>query len=286
VAERRHVLVLGATSLIGRRLMREAWPEGVTLTALSRAPPVDADGRATWLTGDLEERSGRGNWADQERSSLKLPLADAILSLSPIWLLPAALPALLATGVRRIVAVSSTSRLTKLDSPVATEREVARRLASGEDALVAACEAAGVAWTILRPTMIYAEGEDANVTRLARLIARFGVLPLAGRGGGLRQPVHAADLAAAVWQALDGPGAAGRAYALPGGETLSYRAMAVRIFEALGRPVRIVPVPPSAMGDRMARDLAFDAGPAAHDFGYAPRPFRPDFSGVMKISRA
>ncbi|KAB8198542.1 nucleoside-diphosphate sugar epimerase, partial [Lysobacter maris] len=26
---------------------------------------------------------------------------------------------------------------------------------------------------------------------------------------------------------------------------------------------------------RMREDLVFDAGPAARDFGYAPRPFRP-----------
>jgi hypothetical protein len=37
-----------------------------------------------------------------------------------------------------------------------------------------------VAWTILRPTLIYVEGRDANVSRLAGLIRRFKVLPLSG----------------------------------------------------------------------------------------------------------
>ena len=290
----RRVLVLGATSLIGRRLLRPPTPPGMEIVAVSRRPPGrdppertlpgrDAESAITWLAADLAD------------PGLHLPQADAVLSLSPIWLLPPALPVLLATGAQRLVAVSSTSRITKADSPVAEERAVAVRLAEGEDAVIAACTAASVAWTLLRPTLIYAEGEDRNVSRLAGLIARFGVLPLAGRGDGLRQPVHAADLAVAVLQALDAPAASNRTYALPGGETLSYRAMAVRIFEALGRRPRLLSLPPplwrlglalaspvlpgatAAMGARMSEDLTFDAAPATRDFGYAPPPFRPVF---------
>ena len=285
----RRVLVLGATSLIGRRLLSQPPPEGTAFLTVSRRPPAqdppgpDADPAITWLAADLAD------------PGLRLPPADAVLSLSPIWLLPQALPALLATGARRLVAVSSTSRITKTDSPVAEERAVAARLAEGEDATITACTAASVAWTLLRPTLIYAEGEDANVSRLAGLIVRFGVLPLAGRGDGLRQPVHAADLALAVLQALDAPAAFDRTYDLPGGETLTYRDMAARIFEALGRRPRLLSLPPplwrlglalaspvlpgatAAMGARMSEDLTFDAGPAMRDFGYAPRPFRPVF---------
>ena len=289
----RRILVLGATSLIGRRLFSQPAPPGMALVAVSRRPSgrdppgPSVEPAVTWLAADLAD------------PGLRLPQADAVLSLSPIWLLPHALPALLATGARRLVAVSSTSRITKADSPVVEERAIAARLAEGETATIAACTAAGVAWTLLRPTLIYAEGEDRNVSRLAGLIARFGVLPLAGRGDGLRQPVHAADLALAVLQALHAPAALDRTYNLPGGETLTYRAMAVRIFEAMGRRPRLLSLPPplwrlglalaspvlpgatAAMGARMSEDLTFDAGPATRDFGYAPRPFRPVFDEPM-----
>ena len=279
----RRILVLGATSLIGRRLLAAPAPPDVALLALSRTPP--AGQAAGWIAADLGDPS----------LAERLPRVDAVVSLSPVWLLPQALPALIGAGATRLIAVSSTSRLTKAASPLAEERAVAARLAEGEDAVMAACGAAGVAWTILRPTLIYAEGEDRNVSRLATLIARLGVLPLSGPGGGLRQPVHAADLAEAVWRALDAPAAFGRLYALPGGETLSYREMAVRIFEALGQRPRLVSLPPplwrlglalaapwlpgatAAMGGRMSEDLSFDAGPAVRDFGYSPRPFRPTF---------
>jgi uncharacterized protein YbjT (DUF2867 family) len=291
----RRILVLGATSLIGRRLLA-APPADVALIALSRRPPP----ASSQLRSSAESR-GTVQWIEADLADpgllARLPQVDAILSLSPIWLLPQALPALLAAGARRLVAFSSTSRLTKERSPVAGERAMAARLAQGEAAVIAACAAAGVGWTILRPTLIYAEGEDQNVSRLAALIARFGVLPLAGRGEGLRQPVHAQDLAHAALQALDAPAAVNKVYALPGGETLSYHEMAARIFEALGRRPRLLSLPlplwrlglalaapllpgaTPAMGGRMSEDLTFDAGPAIRDFGYAPRAFRPVFNG-------
>jgi nucleoside-diphosphate-sugar epimerase len=276
------VLVLGATSLVGRFLTPRLAARG-EVAALSRRPPADGPAGVRWIEGEV---------GDPDLAA-RLPAAKTVFSLMPIWLLPAALPALQAGGMRRLVAFSSTSRFTKAASPHAEERAVAQRLAEGE----AAAMASGAAWTILRPTLIYAEGRDGNVTRLARLIARFGVLPLAGRGEGLRQPVHADDLAVGALAAAASSAAENRAYELPGGETLAYREMAARIFQALGKPPRLVSAPPAlwrlgltlaspllpgataAMGSRMAEDLTFDPAPAQRDFGWAPRPFRPDFGG-------
>ncbi len=274
------VLVLGATSLIGRFVVPRLAEAGVDHVALSRT----AD-QAGWVKADL---------SDPELAS-RLPACLTVLSLSPIWHLPQALPALKARGMQRLVAFSSTSVFTKAASPDSYEQGVVRKLADGEAGTRAFCEANGVAWTLLRPTLIYAEGQDQNVTRLARLIRKIGVLPLAGSGAGLRQPVHADDLAGAAIAAAGSPAAANRAYDLPGGETLSYRKMAERVFEGLGRRPAVLPVPeplwklafavarpllPGAtaqMGARMSEDLAFDGVPAAHDFGWNPRAFRPDF---------
>ena len=134
-----------------------------------------------------------------------------MLSLSPVWHLPPALGALKARGMRRLVAFSSTSVTAKAASPDAYEgrRMTARSLAEGEARVRAFCAAEGVAWTLLRPTLIYAEGQDQNVSRLASLIRRFGVLPLAGKGEGLRQPVHADDLAQGGLIAAAEPGRRG-----------------------------------------------------------------------------
>lgn len=281
----RPVLVLGGTSLIGRFVLKRITEAGERALAVSRSPRNGAPG-VSWLEVDLA--------AD----GLELPFSREVLSLSPIWLLPKVLPALEHAGVRRLVAFSSTSRFTKAESTEAEERAVAERLADGEAEVARFCDAAGIAWTILRPTLIYAEGLDGNVSRLARIIDRFGVFPLAGEGAGLRQPVHADDLAAVALDALRRKQAAGRSYDLPGGETLTYRAMLVRIFHGLGRRPRIVSLPPplwtlglrvvgsrlpgvnASMGARMDADLTFDPGPAVRDLDWSPRPFRPRFRGI------
>lgn len=278
----RNVLVLGATSLIGGHLARALADAGVGYTQLSRnPPPLDR----CWLQADLSD----ADLAD------KLPPVETVYSLSPIWLLPQALLALQGAGMTRLLAFSSTSVFTKSASAEPAERLVANKLAQAEAAVIAFCEDHGVAWTILRPTLIYDEGRDSNVSRLAGLIRRFGMLPIFGRGTGLRQPVHAQDLAVGALAAADAAKAANRAYDLPGGETLPYREMAGRVFDALDKPRMIISLPPwvwglafalarpllpgatAAMGTRMETDLAFDGGPAVRDFGWAPRGFDPRF---------
>lgn len=276
------VLVLGATSLIGDFLLARLNAAGIEPMALSRRPPSDD---VCWVDADL---------ADPDLAD-ELPPVATVFSLSPIWLLPQALPALKASGMTRLVAFSSTSRFTKQNSPDAAERGVAKALADAEAKVEAFCAEHGVAWTVLRPTLIYVEGRDGNVSRLASLIQRFKILPLSGRGEGLRQPVHAEDLAIGALAAAASPAAHDKAYDLTGGETLTYRVMAQRVFEGLGRRPAILGLPPwlfrllltlakpfypgatATMGDRMAQDLTFDDAPARRDFGWGPRDFRPRF---------
>ncbi|USQ96359.1 SDR family oxidoreductase [Caulobacter sp. RL271] len=276
------VLVLGATSLIGDHLLRRLVAEGFDPVAFSRRPPSED---ACWIGGDLKD-------ADLEE---RLPPAATVFSLSPIWLLPAVLPLLKARGMERLIAFSSTSRFTKTDSPDAGERAVALELASAEAAVETWCGEHGVAWTLLRPTLIYDEGHDENVSRIARLVKRFHVMPLAGAGEGLRQPVHAADLAAGALAAAHAPATRDRAYNLVGGETVTYRVMVDRVFEGLGKTPRSLPMPvwlfglimrlakpfypgaTTAMGTRMGQDLTFDSGEAVRDFAWAPRAFHPRF---------
>lgn len=219
-------------------------------------------------------------------------MADWIC-VAPIWVLPDYFAWLQAQGVRRLVALSSTSRFTKGGSSDAGEQRVAQRLAAAEDALAQWAREQGVSWTVLRPTLIYGQGRDQNIAAMARFIRRFGFFPILGQARGLRQPVHADDVAAACVAALSSPAAANRAYNLVGGETLPYREMAARVFAALGRPVCLLPVPlwlirlalrfvrllprfrhwTPAMAERMNRDLVFDGSEAVRDLGVRPRGF-------------
>ena len=280
------VLVLGATSLIGRFLLPRLDAIGIDTIALSRGPGLRGTEYIRWLQADL----------DDPRLAAALPEIATVISLAPIWLLPGeALQVLKAKGMKRLIAFSSTSIFIKAGSDDDGERDVANALADGEAGVVRFCGAHDIAWTILRPTLIYAEGRDQNITRLARIIRRLGFLPLAGAGHGRRQPVHAEDLAVGALLAAIRPAAHGKAYDLPGGETLTYRQMAERVFVGMGRRPAILALPgwlwavgfavakpllkgaTAQMGKRMDKDLVFPSAPARRDLSWAPREFRPDF---------
>src|SRR4029077_14864142 len=198
----------GATGIVGGYIVEHLVKSGETPLALSRTKHRAA--QVEWLQGDLAAPE-----------TLKLPSFETLYCTAEVGLLADALPRIYTTALKRVVAFTSTSIVTKIESEVASERELLQRLAEGERRLIATCERYNVGWTILRPTLVYAEGRDGNVSRLARLIRRFGVLPLMGSGAGLRQPVHAEDLAIGAIHAAASSAAINKTYALPGAEIIS-----------------------------------------------------------------
>lgn len=276
-------IVIGATGIVGGYIVARLAQAGERPIALSRTGRHGADD-VEWIQSDLAVPG-----------ALKLPSFETLYCTAHVGLLADALPHLANPALQRVVAFTSTSIVTKMDSEILAERESVRQWADAEQRLIATCVRIGVAWTVLRPTIIYDEGRDANITRLARLIARLGVMPLAGSGSGLRQPVHAEDLAIGALAAAGSPAAANKIYAIPGADTITYREMIGRIFDGLHKPRRVIPVPVFlwraafalakpfiadanvAMGSRMSKDMTFDPAPAMEDFGWNSRPFRPIF---------
>src|SRR5262249_11004195 len=144
-------------------------------------------------------------------------------------------------SLERIVAIGTTSVHTKQDSAADKDRELVRGQRAAEEALAAFSTARGTGYTLFRPTLVYDGQRGKNVARMASLVRRFGVFPVAAPGKGMRQPLHADDLAGACVAALSQQGV--HIYDLAGGETLSYRAMLARIFESQGRTPRVLPLP-------------------------------------------
>ncbi len=277
-------VVIGARGGVGGHILDQLLASDETPLALSRLPVANDPRNVRWIRGDLTNPS-----------SLNLPEISTVYCTAHAGSLARSLPYLAGRGMRRIVLFTSSSIMTKIDSEVDYEREGLQSLAIGEAEVIALCNERGIAWTVLRPTIIYDEGRDVNISRLARLVIKYGMLPLAGPGNGLRQPVHAADLATGAIQAARSEAAHNKIYFLPGADKISYREMVGRIFDSLGKPRRIIPLPPIlwklafflmrrwlpnanvAMGMRMSKDMVFDASPARQDFGWSPRVFRPRF---------
>jgi nucleoside-diphosphate-sugar epimerase len=276
--------LLGANSLVGEPLILRLGEHGRHTVAFSRhLPDGDTDRSVTWLRLSISMPPRR-----------EIPFIKDWLCVAPIWVLPQYFPMIEAYGARRIVALSSTSLFVKKDSSDPGEQHIARRLAEGERALSVWAETQGVEWVILRPTLIYGLGRDRNVAEIIRFVRRWSFFPLLGQAEGLRQPVHAEDVAAACVSALTMPVAANRTYTLSGGETLPYREMVSRVFAGLGKMPRLVAIPrwlfrlgvtalrllpryrdwTVEMAERMNRDLVFDHADAARDLSFSPRPFR------------
>lgn len=277
----RSALVFGASGQIGVPLVRGLLDAGWDVLAVSRRAHAPAPG-LRWVRGDLAGAPALP------------PACDAVFSCGPLdlfsdWYAQARI----ACG--RVLAFGSTSVETKRAAQDAGERALAARLQAAEAGLFAAAAGRGAAATVLRPTLVYGAGRDRNLSRIAALAARLGAFPLPRGAIGLRQPVHVDDLAAAALAAADSRDGHGRAYALPGGETLPYREMVARTLAALSPAPRLLELPgplfraalaaaraggrvrdmPAGAVARMREDLVFDAGPAERDFGYRPRPFRP-----------
>lgn len=285
--DRPEIWVFGATSLVGRFLLPRLLAAGYRVRAFTRDLSKVEIGESPRLTLSA--------WDLRDPASLPTDgCPEAVISLAPIHVFSLALPLLAQRGVGRVIAFGSTSAVTKADSAEEGEQALARSLAEGEAAVQREC-AAGMRWVVFRPTMIYSLGKDRNVTRLARFMGRFGFLPLPGEGRGLRQPVHADDLARACVHLLASSEGWCRTYALSGGEVLSYRAMVEKICHRLGRPSRIVHLPewllrPAiavarrvpgyrdvtlAMLKRVDLDMAFAHDEATRAFGFSPRKFSP-----------
>ncbi|MBL8970910.1 MAG: CPBP family intramembrane metalloprotease, partial [Myxococcales bacterium] len=102
--------------------------------------------------------------------------------------------------------------------------------------------ASGLAWTIVRPGVIYGAGDDF-VTQLAAMLRQAAVFPAPNGGRALLAPVAVEDVAEAIAAALRRPETAGACFDVVGPETLPVRAWVRRVAEALGLGVWLVPVP-------------------------------------------
>lgn len=266
------VLVCGASSQIGYFLLPALTAAAVRVWALSRRVQPPQTG-VEWLPGALPAPPACA--------------AESLCSFAPLDALAAWLAAVGAPNLRRVVATSSMSAESKQASPVAAERALAQRLCAGEAALAQACDAREIAWTILRPTIIYGAARDRSLTPLARRAVRWRVFGLPA-GSGLRQPVHAADIANAVIRALDGA-AAGRIVPIGGGERLPAAEMFARVRASL--PVRTCPVRvpgvairigmrlmPRLRGPltRLSANLVADNADLERYLDIHPRGFQPD----------
>ena len=152
-------------------------------------------------------------------------------------------------GVRRFVFMSSigavtdsSENLVTLDTPCKPETPYGRSKLAAERALVDRCRSATMAWTILRPTLVYGPGTPGNMGRLVDLVRRGLPLPL-GSVANRRSFTFIENLVDATTVTVAHPNAADAVFLLGDGEDLSTAELIRRLAELTGSRTRLISVP-------------------------------------------
>ena len=205
-------------------------------------------------------------------------------------------------GIKKFVFVSSSKAIGEQtapleawreDSPCRPEGPYGQTKLEAEQALEAIAAETGLVTIILRPPVVYGPGVGANIVELFRLVDRGIPLPL-GMVQNRRSLLYVENLVDAIVLTLEAPAASPAKFLISDGEDVSTAELARRIGEALGRPARLLPIPPRLLraagrvGDaverhlglavplntqnvaRLTQSLVVDAGRIRADLGWRP----------------
>jgi len=229
-----------------------------------------------WFYGDL---------ADVDRLEQAMTGVDILVNVASIGFghAPNIVHAAEISGIKRAVFVNTTAIFTTLNASSKTVRLAAEEYICRSH----------LAYTILRPTMIYGSSRDRNMCRLIRYLQKWPVIPVFGSGNYLQQPVYVGDVAWAISHAVSTERTIGKAYNIAGAKALMYNEVIDTVCHLLRRKVRKIYLPVFPIvkvlqflekyGIRMPikaeqilrlnEDKAFDFDDARCDFGYSPHSF-------------
>jgi nucleoside-diphosphate-sugar epimerase len=279
----KRILVFGLSGQVGQALLPLLLDSAYQTTALSRQTQVNQD-KVTW------HQAGFENFVLNDVDY------DAVISLGPLdafsdWLAASNI------RVNKIVALSSTSLVTKKDSPDPKEQMLSRSLQTSESSISSFANTIQAGLILLRPTLMYGFGRDQSVSRWLAMAKRFNVVLLPKDAAGLRQPVHLYDVASAIMAALKMTMSNREIciFDLPGAEKIGFDQMLLRALQVHAPKTRVLRIPngllrglvflaqplgvASGLGPgffaRLQQDWLFDPAPAELALGYRPRPFSP-----------
>lgn len=276
--------VTGITGHSGGFLLRQLIDNGFdgTLRALVR----ESSNTAALDKSGLRVEKVVGSTKDLSSLRALVRGADTVVHISGIWETPRLLEAIEAEGgVGHIVLVHTSGIYSKHKMASGVYKQI-------EQSIQPYLER-GMNVTILRPTMIFGDIRDHNISKFIRMVDRFPVMPMIDHGLAPVQPVNARDLGQAYYKAAMRPTLPEREYICSGERPVSVKELCELIGKYLGKRVRFVSVPMGVgvfgarlvkgvtLGKvdyvekvlRLGEDRSFSHAAASRDFGYAPEPF-------------
>ena len=270
------ILLIGATGHVGSLLLEQLRQSGKDLRCFVRptSPKVHIGDGIDLTDGDLEDIS-----------SIQKALEGVTEVVTTAFIRYAGniIQASEAVGVRRIVFIGSTGVFSRVKTDsVLQKQEAEQRIFESE-----------LDFTLLRPTMIYGDERDRNISHMVRFIHKNPVFPIFGKGRNLMQPVYIHDLVRAILDVIDNPKTYRKSYNLSGARAYCYDDIIDLIAQALEKRVLKVHIPISLVLPvvslyrrfvddsrldihkvmRLREDKNFDFDCAQDDFGYSPVAF-------------
>jgi nucleoside-diphosphate-sugar epimerase len=259
------VVVTGANGFIGRGVLKGLHAHGIPVLGtvrLLQGGDEEAKNMDLVPVGDLGPETNWEGVLTNAKAVIHLAgLAHILTETSPDLLAAYRLVNVAGTerlarsaarlGVKRFIYLSSigvngnTSSFipaTEGDQP-APHNAYARSKWEAEQILQGIGRDTGMEIVIVRPPLVYGPGVKANFLALMRLVDRGVVLPF-GKVDNLRSLLGLDNLVDFLCLCLDHPKAAGQTFLVADGEDVSTPDLIRTIAAAMGKPARLLPVPP------------------------------------------
>lgn len=258
-------LITGANGFVGSALMARLQAEGLHPLGTCRgtslnercvsAPPLEAGGDwSDLLTGvDTVVHTAARVHVMRDTSSNPLDAFRAVNVTGSSNLARQAASA----GVRRFVFISSVKvngEETRHGRPLAAGDDPAPEDAYGiskaeaEAGLKAITAETGMEFVIIRPPLVYGPGVKGNFAAMMRAVARGLPLPFGAVTDNRRGLVALDNLVDLIVTCIDHPAAANQTFLVSDGEDLSTADLLRRLGVAMGKPARLLNIPPALLG--------------------------------------
>lgn len=281
------LLVTGITGHTGRYFLQE-------LINNKYAGPIRCIVRKTSNTS-LLDNSGLniemvwGNLDDQEFVDRVMNGVDTVMHIYNIHHSPMIVQAAIKNKVKRVILVHTTGIYSQFKYASEGYKNIEEKIS--ELTKVPKCP---TSVTILRPTMIYGDLCDRNMSKFIKMVDKLKIMPIINGGNSLIQPVNARDLGMAFFTVLMSPEeTAGKAYDLSGEKPIKMIDVFRLVSKELNKKTTYISVPLSlgvfmarilktlTLGkidylekvQRMGEDRSYSHDNATSDFDYNPMTF-------------